>query len=311
LRERGVISSANLVPAALEDPRLSAFRLWLKRHRGATDETIKRYVHEALRWLPLLGSDPTAYNAGTIRNVVLNQEPRRSRASVQMTTTVLRSYLRFLAARGECRPELAHSVPPAPRRRLASLPRYTGPAVIERIIESCDTTTLVGIRDRAIILLLARLGLRAGDVWRLRLADIDWGNAQLCVHGKGRRPASLPLPQDVGDAVLAYLEQARPKVREERVFLRIHAPFRPFASSTEIGGIVARVLARARIDGVPTGAHLFRHSLATSMLRAGASLESVGTILRHHSPSTTAIYAKVDIAMLESVAQPWPGDLPC
>lgn len=311
LRERGVISSANLVPAALEDPRLSAFRLWLKRHRGATDETIKRYVHEALRWLPLLGSDPTAYNAGTIRSVVLNQEPRRSRASVQMTTTVLRSYLRFLAARGECRPELVHAVLPAPRRRLATLPRYAGPAVIERIIASCDTSTRVGIRDRAIVLLLARLGLRAGDVWRLRLADIDWGSAQLYVHGKGRRPASLPLPQDVGDAVLAYLEQARPKVREERVFLRIQAPFRPFASSTEIAGIVARVLARARIDGVPTGAHLFRHSLATSMLRAGASLESVGTILRHHSPSTTAIYAKVDIAMLESVAQPWPGDLPC
>ena len=311
LYERGVIPPANLVPAALEDPRLSAFCLWLKRHRGATDETIRRYLHEASRWLFSLGGDPAAYDAGTIRSVVLNQEPRRSRASVQMTTTVLRSYLRFLAVRGECRPELAHAVPPAPRRRLATIPRYAGPAVIERIIESCNTTTPVGIRDRAIILLLGRLGLRAGDVWRLRLADIDWANALLRVHGKGRRPTRLPLPQDVGDAVLAYLERVRPKVREERVFLRIQAPFRPFASSTEIAGIVARVLARACIDGVPTGAHVFRHSLATSMLRAGASLESVGTVLRHRSPNTTAIYAKVDVAMLETVAQPWPGDLSC
>jgi site-specific recombinase XerD len=133
----------------------------------------------------------------------------------------------------------------------------------------------------------------------------------LHVKGKNRRPARLPLPQDVGDAVLAYLEQARPQIQEERVFVRIQAPFTPFSSSTEIAGIVARVLARGNIDDVPTGAHLFRHSLATSMLRAGASLESVGAILRHRSPNTTAIYAKVDVAMLEKVAQPWLGDVSC
>jgi site-specific recombinase XerD len=311
LHERGAILPDRIVSGPVEDPRLCAFRIWLKRHRGTTDETIRRYVHEASRWLSALGTDPTTYDTATIRSVVLNQEAVRSRASVQMTTTVLRSYLRFLAARGECRPELVHAVLPAPRRRLATLPRYASPAMIERIIDSCDTTTPVGIRDRAIVLLLARLGLRAGDVWRLRLDDIDWANALLHVQGKSRRPTRLPLPQDVGDAVLAYLERARPQIQEERVFLRVQAPFTPFASSAEIAGIVGRVLARGRIDGVPTGAHLFRHSLATSMLRAGASLESVGTILRHQSPSTTAIYAKVDIAMLEKVAQPWLGDVSC
>ena len=121
----------------------------------------------------------------------------------------------------------------------------------------------------------------------------------------------MPLPQDVGDAVLAYLEQVRPMVREERVFLRIQAPFTPFASAAAISGIVARVLARGGIDGIPTGAHIFRHSLATAMLRSGANLESIGTVLRHRSQSATAIYAKVDVAMLETVAQPWPGDVSC
>jgi site-specific recombinase XerD len=311
LRERGAIPAAGVVSKAVEDPRLSAFRLWLGRHRGATDETVRRYLYEASRWLPQLGCDPASYDAATIRGVVLDQEPQRSSASVRMTVTVLRSYLRFLASRSECRPELVHAVPPAQRRRLATLPRYVSPAVIERIVASCDATTPVGIRDRAIVLLLARLGLRAGDVWQLRLADIGWANAELKVHGKGRQTVRLPLPQDAGDAVLAYLERVRPRVREERVFLRIQAPFRPLASSAEIAGIVARVLNRAGIDGVPTGAHVFRHSLATSMLRTGGSLESVGAILRHSSPSTTSIYAKVDVAMLEKVAQPWLGGASC
>jgi site-specific recombinase XerD len=309
LRERGAVP-ADVVSQPV-DARLCAFRLWLSRHRGATDETIRRYLHEASRWIQTLGTATAAYDTATVRRVVLDQEPQRSRASVRLTVTVLRTYLRFLAARGECRPELVHAVPPAPRRRLATLPRYASPDVIERIVASCDATTPVGTRDRAIILLLARLGLRAADVWQLRLADIDWTNAVLRVHGKGRRTVRLPLPQDAGDAVLAYLERVRPRVREERIFLRIQAPFRPFKSSAEIAGIVARVLDRGGIDGVPTGAHMFRHSLATSMLRAGGSLESVGAILRHSSPNTTAVYAKVDVAMLEKVAQPWLGGVSC
>jgi site-specific recombinase XerD len=239
LQESGVIPQTTMLCEPTEDPRLAAFRNWLRQHRGAADDTIRRYLHEELRWLPALGRDPSAYDAATIRDLVLNQGAERSRASVRMTATVLRSYLRFLAARGECRPELVGAVPVAPRRHLATLPRYTSSAMIERIVGSCDATTPVGIRDRAIVLLLARLGLRAGDVWRLRFVDIDWAKALLHVHGKSRRPASLPLPQDVGDAVLAYLERVRPKVKEERVFLRVQAPFRPFASSAEIAGIVA------------------------------------------------------------------------
>jgi site-specific recombinase XerD len=312
LRRRDAIPPVSAEPTFVEEPRLSAFRIWLKRHRGTTDETIRRYLQEASRWMSALGDDPAAFDAATIRAIVLDQAPSRSRASVRMTVTVLRVYLRFLSTQGECRPELIHAVPPAALRRLATLPRYASPETIERIIDSCDLSMPVGVRDRAILLLLARLGLRAGDVWRLRLADIDWADAVLCLHhGKNRQPTRLPLPQDAGDALLAYLTEARPSAREAHVFLRVQAPFRPFASASEIAGIVARAVARTGIEGVPTGSHLFRHSLATAMLRGGANLESVGTILRHRSPGTTAIYAKVDITMLKAVAQPWLGGEAC
>lgn len=310
LREQGAIPI--IVAAPPEDLHLSAYPTWLRQHCGATDQTIARYVYEVSRWVLALGVDPATYDATTIRNVVLSQAPNRSRSSVRLTATVLRSYFRFLAARGECRPELYLAVPSVARRHLAPLPRYASAATIERIIASCDAvTTPVRLRDRAIILLLARLGLRAGDIRRLRLDDIDWANALIYVHGKGRRTASLPLPQDAGDAVLAYIENGRPMVAQECLFLRVHAPHTPLASSAEISGIVSRVLARGGITGIPTGAHMFRHSLATAMLRTGASLKSVGTVLRHQSPDTTAIYAKVDVPMLMRVAQPWPGDASC
>ncbi len=311
LQKNGAVQPTAPIPQQAENPLLSEYRVWLERHRGAAAKTIERYIGEASRWLPALGPDPAAFDAATIRKVVLDQDPQRARASVRMTITVLRSYLRFLVGRGKCRPALVYAIPPAPQRRLAPLVRYVNPDDIERIIAACDTNTPIGVRDRAIILLLARLGLRAGDVWRMRLSDIDWPNARLRLYGKEHRASSMPLPQDVGDAVLAYLEQIRPTSREERVFLRVQAPFRPFAGASEIAGIVARVLSRGGIDGIPTGAHVFRHSLATAMLRSGANLEAVGTVLRHRSQSATAIYAKVDVAMLDTVAQPWLGDMSC
>jgi site-specific recombinase XerD len=308
LRDRGLVPMGNV---AEEDPRLAAFRAWLVHRCGVTKQTVVRYLAEAARWLRLLGEDPSAYDTVTIRNIVLEQPASRSLKSVRQTATVLRAHLRFLAASGACRPELMHAVPYAPRRRDAALPRFISPATVERIVTSCHVATPAGVRDRAIILLLARLGLRAGDVCQLRLTDIDWVKALVRVNGKSRRPAQLPLPQDTGDALLAYIEQVRPAVQDDHVFLRIQAPFRPFASSAEIARIVARARRRAGVEGVPSGAHVFRHSLATAMVRSGASLESIGAVLRHRSPVTTAIYAKVDVAMLARVAQPWPGEASC
>ena len=151
------------------------------------------------------------------------------------------------------------------------------------------------------------MALRAGDIWQLHLRDIDWRASRLRLHGKSRRGVFMPLPQDVGDALLAYIEDARPVVASDRVFLRVQAPFTPFRSSAEIAGIVSRVLSRGGFVGLPTGAHVFRHSLASTWLRGGAELGQIGAALRHASRDTTAIYAKVDVDLLGAVAQPWPG----
>jgi len=312
LRNQGVIAPDLVTaPSRPEDARLAAYRSWLTREQGASEATIRRYLQEAMRWLPTLGPDPARYTAAAVRLIAIEQKPNRSRSAVRMTVTVLRSFLRFMASTGACSVVLVEAVPPAVRRRLATLPRYAAPATIEEIIASCHGMTAVGVRDRAIILLLARLGLRAADVWQLRLEDIDWRNGRLRLHGKQRRSVALPLPQDVGDALLAYVEGSRPVVAEGRVFLRSQAPFTPFRSASEIAGIVARVLKRGGFVDVPTGAHMFRHSLATGLLRAGSNLEAIGAVLRHRSPDSTAIYAKVDLAMLLEVAQPWPGDASC
>jgi integrase len=288
---------------------MSAYLAWLKQHRGATDETIRRYRTDIRRLMPMLG-EPSLWDAAGLRSA-FQRRSKETPGSVSLLVTIMRSYIRFLVVRGECRPALLHAVPSVQRYRLSKLPRHVDPATIERIIAACPTDRPVEVRDKAIILLLARLGLRAGDIQDMRLEDIDWRSGHLTVKGKTRRPDRLPLPQDVGDAILAYLAAARPKAVEEHLFLRAQAPFRPFRSSAEIAGIVARTRDRGGIDGVPTGSHIFRHSLATNLLRAGAGLESVGTILRHSSPETTAIYAKVDLPMLMKIAQPWPGEQSC
>ena len=181
---------------------------------------------------------------------------------------------------------------------------------------SCATCVLGeslpdGIRDRAILLLLARLGLRAGDVVGLELRDIDWAAARVRVVGKGRREVRLPLPQDVGDAMLAYLRTRRTGVACDRVFLRARAPWRPLASRSCVSNIVKRAVVRAAVSAPTRGAHLLRHSAATAMLREGISLPAIGVVLRHRSVETTAHYAKVDVELLRSVAQPWLGGVSC
>ena len=264
------------------------------------------------RLFPVLGEDPRAYGAATIRSAFRAEAQRCSPSHTRTMTSALRGYLRFLAASGLCRPGLDQAVPPVLQWRLSALPRYLPSADVERVIATCNLATPLGLRDRAALLLLARLGLRAGDVRDLRLDDFDWAVGAVRVCGKSRRSVRLPLPQDAGDAVLAYIENGRPAVMEERVFLRSNAPYRPFATSSSISGIVARALRQAGIVDPPSkGANLLRHSAATAMLRAGATLEAVGAVLRHRSLDMTAHYAKVDVTMLEAIAQPWPGAVSC
>ncbi len=285
---------------------------WMIRHRSVTSRTVKRYQRAIVSLLPILGDDLTLYNAARIRQAIESKASHYKPATVKDFVIALRAYLRFLISQGLCRSGLEAAVPTYPQWKLSALPRYLAAEDIERVIASCDEDPRCGLRNRAILLLLARLGLRAGDIVNMCLEDIDWNEGTLRVLGKGRREVRLPLPQDAGDALLAYLEQARPPVAINRIFLCMSAPYRTFSSSVVVSDIVRSALARAGIANPPSrGANLLRHSAATSMLRAGATLDAVSAVLRHRSLDTTAHYAKVDIAMLRLIAQPWPGGAPC
>jgi site-specific recombinase XerD len=215
--------------------------------------------------------------------------------------------LRFLIAEGQCAVGLDAAIPTLAHWRLASLPRYLQPAEVERLIAACDRASAVGRRDRAILLLLARLGLRAGDIVHLRLSDIDWKDASIQVCGEGGRHARLPLTQEVGQAIVAYLKKGRQRTNVDTLFLHCRAPYCAFGSPSAVSHTVDRAFRRAGVVRPSRGAaHLLRHSLATSMLRQGASLEDIATILRHRSISTTEIYAKLDITALRQIEQPWP-----
>ena len=310
------LADRNVIPApkapkhhAERWEHLDAFLHWLRQHRGLRDSSIEQYERRLRTLLPALGDEPGTYDVARVRNTVLGRLETASRDQVGREAIALRMYLRFLGTNGHCRPELVHAVPTVPRLRDGSLPRHVGQHDIERMIATCDVTTPIGLRDRAALLLLARLALRAGDVSGLDLDDIDWDRAVFRVGGKSRREAELPLPQDVGDALRDYILKARPHSDERKVFLRCRAPCRPLACSSISTSIVARAITRAGIRGVgPASSHLFRHSAATNLLRDGTPLEAVGTLLRHSSPDVTAIYARVDVRMLRELVQPWPWE---
>lgn len=312
LRRCGVIAPAQVDPAPRFGEASERFCLWMARHRGLAAVTIQGYQHYLRPFLAALGEDPAAYEPVRISAFVIQHLARRGRDEAKHTVNAIRSYLRYLVAEGRVPAEFAQCVPTVPQWRLSSLPRYLDAADVERVIASCDVSTSKGLRDRAVLLLLARLGARAGDIIAMTVPDVDWTHGTLRVRGKSRREALLPLPQDIGDALLAYLDRGRPRSTSDRMFLTVRAPTRPFSNPATVSEIVAVALQRAGIEDPPSrGAHLLRHSAATAMLRAGSSLDTIGTVLRHQSPDSTALYAKVDLGMLGQVTQPWPGGASC
>jgi integrase/recombinase XerD len=311
LVKRGIVRRQSTSTVPVPDRRVVEFQDWLRRHRGVSETTINLYGRMVMRLLPALGTRPRSWNAQLLREVIVAEAKRVSRAHVKTMISALRSFLRFLGAHGHCRAGLDQAVPTIPQWRLSSLPRYIDPSQVERLIATCDRTTPAGLRDRAVLLLLARLGLRASDILSLRLDDLDWRQATLSVCGKGRRETRLPLPQDAGDAVLAYIEHARPRMQCDHVFFMLNAPVRPLTRWSVVSNIVRRAIQKAGIEAPTKGANLLRHSAATAMLRGGATLGMVGAVLRHRSPDTTAHYAKVDMTMLKQVVQPWPGGARC
>ena len=313
LAGQGIVDQAPNEPVlARPIPLQIEFAHWMQQHRGVSPRTIDRHVRALAALVQILGSDVRQYDAGLIRRAICVQAERYCAATARTFSNALRIYLRFLATHGCCRPGLDQAVPLIAQWRLSALPRYLPAKDVERVIDSCDLLKPVGIRDRAILLLLARLGLRAGDILNLRLSDIDWRKGTVRVCGKGRREVELPLPQDAGEAVLAYLNEVRAQVATDRVFLCIPAPIRALQTSATVSDVVRFALLRAGIADPPTrGANLLRHSAATSMLRAGATLDAIGSVLRHRSSETTAHYAKVDVAMLSQLVQSWPEGAPC
>lgn len=290
-------------------PLVQGFRHWLSRHRGASERTRSVYGAAAVELLRELGNDPGQYDAKRLRAFLLDRAHRRGVGGTKAISSALRMFLRYLAAEGKCQPGLDAAIPAIAGWRLASLPRCLSVAEVEQLLTSCDLTLPMGLRDRAVVLLLARLGLRASDVAGLRFADIDWIDGSILVKGKGRREARLPLPQEVGDAILAYLEH-RPRVVNEKVFLRCVAPFRALPGSS-VSQIVSRNMRRAGVTASSYGSHILRHTAATEMLRRGVSLYDIGSVLRHRSTDMSAYYAKVDMELLKQVVQPWPEVLSC
>ena len=286
---------------------LEKFRTWLECHRGITARSIHRHIQHIAAILPELGDEPRSYDAALVRRTLFSHIEHRSRHHAKRLTGAMRMYLRFLVAEESIAPALLVAVPTVPQWRLSTLPRYICADDVERSIASCGDGP-AGVRDRAILLLLARLALRAGDIVGLRLGDIDWDRSALHVSGKTRRETALPLPQDVGDALYAYITSARPRTCEQKVFLGVQAPYRPFVGPGAVSGIARRALDRAEVTTFASrGAHVYRHSAATALLKSGATLEVIAALLRHASPQTTTIYAKTDALMLHEVAQPWIG----
>ena len=296
-----------------KDPALlTSFFHWMRNNRGTSDVTLRRYDPPIRDLLKRFDNNPELFDARGLRQFVLEISQHSGWSTIKNCTAALRMFLRFLIAEGKCSADLLGAIPTVAHWRLSSLPRYLQEADVEKIISSCDISSKFGKRNRAILLLLARLGLRAGDILKLRLGDIDWKDATIQVSGKGRHAVRLPLTKEVGSALVDYLKNSRPPLDTDVVFVRLRAPLCAFSSHTAISVMVARAMRRAGVTCQSRGAaHILRHSMATSMLRRGATLQEISGILRHRSIETTKIYAKVDVRALQEIAQPWPEVEPC
>jgi integrase/recombinase XerD len=307
LRESGVAAAPPVMLGGPVERLLEDYRRYLACERGLVAHTI--YHHERVARLLLVEreqSDGLALErlaAADVSAFLMRECPKRSVSGARDLVKGLRALLRYLHVAGVIATPLQWSVPAVAYRRDRTLPRGLSPTAVARLLASCDRRRTVGRRDYAVLLLLARLGLRAGEVAAMRLDDFDWRRGEFQVRGKGERLERLPLPVDVGRAIISYLRR-RPHSESRAVFLLARAPYCPLRGHT-VSGIVHRACERAGIT--PVNAHRLRHTAATEMLRAGGSLPEVAQVLRHRELATTAIYAKVDRRSLRGLARPWPG----
>jgi len=313
LRCEGVIPAEPIAVTRLTATERSVHTYveYLRDARALASATIKNYAPFIQAFLAdRFGAGPVRLARLTARDVVgfvQRQAPRLHLKRAKLLTTALRSFLRYACYQGAVTLDLAAAVPTVANWSMPSIPRAIGDKQVHQLLASIDRRTTMGRRDYAIVLLLARLGLRSNEVASLELEDINWNAGQINVRGKRGHQTVLPLPADAGAAVAAYLRHGRPPCPSRRVFLRSKAPIQGFVDQSAIGSIIRHRLHRTGIAAPTTGAHQFRHALATRMLRHGASLNEIGELLRHRSPQTTMIYAKVDLPALRTLALPWPG----
>jgi site-specific recombinase XerD len=306
LRATKVVPAIRLPsPSTYVDRLLSRYHEFLVEERGLAAGTVRQRDDVARRFLARhpRATSVRAITAGKIREFFHTEIRGLATPSAAIVASALRALLRFLHVDGRIPVALTGAVPSISGWRLTSLPQFLAPKVVRKILSSCDRRTLAGRRDFAVLMLLTRLGLRACEVVRLELDDIDWRSGEIVARGKGKTVSRLPIPDDVGTALSAYLRR-RPRVVYRAVFLRSRAPLRPLMSSA-ITALVGRASRRA---GLPlVSPHKLRHTVATEMLRRGGSLAEIAQVLRHRSLATTAIYAKVDRTALRELVQPWPG----
>ncbi len=308
LRELGVMTpeNASLELTALEE-LIADYRVWMRSERGLAPMTVLRYEALARRFLGerVAAADPRGVEGLTgveVSAFLVRECARFSLGAAKGRVAELRSLLRFLHLRGFTGSPLAESVPSVAGWRQTGIPRTTTRSEVNRLLDGCERSQIDGVRDFAILILLARLGLRSIEVARLELDDLDWGSGEIVVRGKARREDRLPLSDDVGEALAAYLS-LRARHASRRVFLTLRAPRRPIPAYV-VGEVVRRGCRRAGVAHF--GAHRLRHALASELLREGASLIDISQVLRHRDLATTAIYAKIDLGRLRQVAQPWP-----
>lgn len=306
------LGAAPLEPTAMLSPTaamLARYREYLTHERGLTAASAKGYAYAVRQFLHGRERPDGSLALGEltpadITSFVVAELPGRRTGSAKLTVAALRSLLRFLHVEGVLARSLVFAVPSVAGSRLAGLPKALAPGQVQQLLASCDRGTVVGRRDFAVLTVLARLGLRSGELTALELGDVDWRAGEITVRGKGNRQERVPLPVDVGRAVVDYLRHGRPAAASRYLFLRVRAPHGPLTSP----GVFAIVIGAAcRVGLPPLGPHRLRHTAATEMLRAGAPLSEIGQLLRHRSALSTAIYAKVDRDALRQLAPPWPA----
>lgn len=312
LRQAGVMAPAPLPPTTPEGQIFERFGDYLRQERGLAPKSIIRHLPVIRRFLrevcPAGAGDLGKISQEDVTHYIAHHVRDRSAASGKAMCWSLRAFLRYLHHTGLSPLALAGCVPSIRRWNLASLPTYLSAAQVQKALDGCDRMTALGRRDYAVLMMLAKLGLRANEVATLTLDDIDWRSGEMLVRAKGRQRTRMPMPRDVGTAIVTYLRDGRPTSSCRRLFLRALAPHLGFASGCAITMIAKAALKRAGISGYAHhGAHIFRHSLATELLRSGATLSEIGQLLRHENHDTTRIYAKVDIETLRTLSLPWPG----